>query len=64
METVELDNVTDEYKDFNFSTTLTVDDNYYICFYCSLNQYTVGSHMWVSDFYYIVTYADTSVLYL
>lgn len=65
METRDFENVTDEYREFDFSTTHTVTDNFYLCFYTfkqSGEWWDVRTYL--SDFYYTVHYPDTTDLYL
>lgn len=47
--------------DFNFNVTLTVEQNFYICFYQSKSGYWDS---WITYFYYSITYPDISTLYL
>ena len=46
---------------FNFNKTFTVSQNFYICFYQAKSG-PWGS--WITNFYYTITYPDTSTLYL
>lgn len=53
--------ITDSYKDFEFDTTFTISDDFYICWY-STNQDWKSSY--IKDFYYTLYYPDTETLYL
>lgn len=59
MKTCSFANISDEYTKCTFTTTFTVDDTFYICFY---NKDRRGQS--VRNFYYTVYYPDTSKLYL
>lgn len=62
METKMLENVTDEYREFHFTTTHIVNDNFYLCWYAP--KLHLNDYLALSDFYYTVHYPDTSNLYL
>lgn len=61
METRTFENVTNEYREFNFTTTFVINDNFYSCWYCPSSYVNTPC---LSDFYYTVHYPDTSNLYL
>lgn len=62
------DNIANTYKNINFTTSLTVSDNFFIMFYCNYNN--SGSYadqkkwLYFNDFYYTIHYPDTTNLYL
>lgn len=62
LETKTFDGMTDTYKTIEFTTTFTVSDDLYICWYADENLSTLG-YMLISDFYYTIHYPDTSVMY-
>lgn len=62
IETKTLENVTDEYREFNFTTTHVINDNFYICWYDP--KWSGSAYISLSDFYYTVYYPDTTNLYL
>lgn len=59
IETKKLENVTNEYREYNFITTFAAEDNFYSCWYTRS-----GVLLSLSDFYYTVYYPDTTTLYL
>ncbi|MDE6001188.1 MAG: InlB B-repeat-containing protein [Clostridia bacterium] len=65
IETKSFSNITNSYRDVNFSTTFMISDNFYLCWYsdCWSNN-LIGGYMYLSDFYYTVHYPDTANLYL
>lgn len=62
LETKTFDGMTDTYKTIEFTTTFTVSDDFYICWYADENLSALG-YMLISDFYYTIHYPDTSVMY-
>lgn len=59
MKTSTFNNVTSTYREFTFSTTFTINDDFYICWYENSSAW-----IYLSDFYYTVHYPDTANLYL
>lgn len=53
------DNVTKTEREYTFTTTFSIDDNFYSCWYTGYGQYT-----YLSDYYCTVHYPDTTNLYL
>ncbi|MDE7306631.1 MAG: InlB B-repeat-containing protein [Clostridia bacterium] len=51
--------ITNTHREVTFSTTFTISDNLYLCWYSS-GSYT----LYLSDFYYTIHYPDTANLYL
>lgn len=56
-------NITNNYREFNFTKTLTVNDDFYICWYAD-GCNGQNSEFMIKDFYYTVHYPDTTNLYL
>lgn len=58
-------NVTKSYRTYEFSTTFTIGDDFYICWY-QTRIYSNWEYfdMYLKDFYYTVYYPDTTKLYL
>ncbi len=52
-------NVTNEYRTYEFTVSFTVEDDFYICFYLSEEK-----NLYLSDFYFLVSVPDTRKLYL
>ena len=52
-------NVTNAYKEYSTSVTLTISDDIYICWYSTSNDYT-----YLCDYYRVLHYPDTAKLYL
>lgn len=63
LETKMFNDVINEYKDYNYTTTVNVNDNFYMCWYSNLPQGQVYQFS-VKDFYYVIHYPDTSNLFL
>ncbi len=60
-----IDNVTDSYKAYSFSVPLSVDGDFYLCWYMTRLYYSWSYFdLYLSDFYYTLDYPDTSNLYL
>ena len=59
--TKRFENVTSTYREFTFTTTFNVSDNFYCCWYYNSND---GGMLYLSDYYYTVHFPDTTYLYL
>lgn len=64
MEKKSFDNVINQYRDYNFTTTFNINDNFYICWYAPSGYSGSRYGIYLLDFYYTVHYADTTNLYL
>lgn len=65
LDKITLPNVTDSYNDFNFSTSFSISNDFFICWYQTRDYYNWHYFdMYLSDFYFVVHYPDTTNFYL
>ena len=68
LETYTFSNLTNSYKQCEFKLSVNIKDDFYMCFYSSEKRSSGNpwsyNYLHLSDFYYTVTYPDTTNLYL
>lgn len=68
LETYTFSNLTNSYKQCEFKLSVNIKDDFYMCFYSSEKRSSGNpwsyNYLYLSDFYYTVTYPDTTNLYL